>query len=90
MNGYRILGYRILGYRIQIICDQHLLCVCAQLIDADIPLNEQGTGFAPFFVRMLLQYDILDKMEAIQTVSMMASKEYSLEKVSGCKTKLEK
>ena len=26
-----------------------------QMIDADVPLNEEGTAFAPFSVRMLLQ-----------------------------------
>ena len=25
------------------------------MIDADVPLNEEGTAFAPFSVRMLLQ-----------------------------------
>lgn len=51
------------------------------LVDADIPENDVGTGFAPFSVRMLLQYSALDKLEQIQTVSQFASKEYSLEKV---------
>lgn len=32
-------------------------------------------------MRVLLQYAILDKLEAVQTISGMASKEYSLEKV---------
>lgn len=52
-----------------------------KMIDADIPLNEEGTGFEPFNVRALLQYNVLDQMERIQTVSSVASKEYSLQKV---------
>ena len=37
-----------------------------QIIDADIPPGETGLGFAPFSVRMLLQYNALDKYEQIQ------------------------
>ncbi|KAG2451278.1 hypothetical protein HYH02_003884 [Chlamydomonas schloesseri] len=52
-----------------------------KLIDADIPPNDNGVGYAPFSVRMLLQYNALDRYEPIQTISGVASKEYSLEKV---------
>eukprot|EP00201_Polytomella_parva_P020499 CAMPEP_0175042260 /NCGR_PEP_ID=MMETSP0052_2-20121109/2450_1 /TAXON_ID=51329 ORGANISM="Polytomella parva, Strain SAG 63-3" /NCGR_SAMPLE_ID=MMETSP0052_2 /ASSEMBLY_ACC=CAM_ASM_000194 /LENGTH=3805 /DNA_ID=CAMNT_0016305023 /DNA_START=33 /DNA_END=11446 /DNA_ORIENTATION=+ len=52
-----------------------------RIMDADIPLNDAGTSYAPFSIRMLLQYNALDKLEAIQSISMTASKEYSLEKV---------
>lgn len=37
-------------------------------------------GYAPFSIRHLLHYDLLDKLEHIQTISTNASKEYSLEK----------
>lgn len=36
------------------------------LIDANIPPSDDGTGFAPFSIRMLLQYNVLDKLEQIQ------------------------
>ena len=52
-----------------------------QMIEADIPLNEEGTAFTPFSVRMLLQSSILDKLEPLQTIGVVASKEFSLEKV---------
>ena len=52
-----------------------------QLIEADIPMTEDGSGFTPFSIRMLLQFDVLDKVDKIQSVSGLASKEYSLEKV---------
>ncbi|KAG2501733.1 hypothetical protein HYH03_000233 [Edaphochlamys debaryana] len=52
-----------------------------KLIDADIPPNDNGVGYAPFSVRMLLQYNALDRYEPIQAISGVASKEYSLEKV---------
>ncbi|GLC47993.1 hypothetical protein PLESTB_000047400 [Pleodorina starrii] len=52
-----------------------------KLIDADIPPNDNGVGYAPFSVRMLLQYNALDRYEPISAISGVASKEYSLEKV---------
>ena len=36
-----------------------------KLIDADIPPNDNGVGYAPFSVRMLLQYNALDRCEPI-------------------------
>ena len=51
------------------------------MIEADIQLNEEGSAFAPFSVRMLLQSSILDKLEPLQTIGVVASKEFSLEKV---------
>ena len=39
-----------------------------QMIEAEVPLNDDGTAFLPFSIRMLLQYNILDKLEQIQTV----------------------
>ena len=38
------------------------------MIEAEVPLNDDGTAFLPFSIRMLLQYNILDKLEQIQTV----------------------
>jgi hypothetical protein len=52
------------------------------MIDAEVPMNDEGTGLLPFSVRMLLQYNVLDKLEDIQTLGVTASKEYSLEKVT--------
>jgi dynein heavy chain len=53
------------------------------LLEADIPQdsslpveNEDGTGFAPFSVRQLMEFGLLDHMEQVQTISGMASKEY--------------
>jgi dynein heavy chain len=47
-----------------------------KLIEADIPMNDTNTGYAPFSVRMLLQYSVLDTFDQIQSISGMASKEY--------------
>ncbi len=60
------------------------VCVCVvycrdeifKVIDADIPLTEDGSTFTPFSVRVLLQYSALDQLEQISTISGMASKEY--------------
>ncbi|KAI8468855.1 MAG: dynein heavy chain, N-terminal region 2-domain-containing protein [Monoraphidium minutum] len=50
------------------------------LIGAEIEPNEGGTGFAPFSIRYLLQFDLLDKLERLQAIGAQASKEMSLEK----------
>ncbi|KAF5838995.1 dynein heavy chain, N-terminal region 2-domain-containing protein [Dunaliella salina] len=36
-----------------------------RIIEADIPMNEAGTGYSSFSVRMLLQYSVLDTLEGI-------------------------
>ncbi len=45
-------------------------------MEADIPLTEDGQHYTPFSLRVLLQYAALDHLEAISTISAMASKEY--------------
>ena len=48
-----------------------LLFTCAVLFSA---------GFSPFSVRQLLQYDLLEHLPKVQSISTSASKEASLEK----------
>ena len=55
-----------------------------QVIEADIPMNEGGAGYAPFSVRMLLQYNVLDNFDQIRTISGMASKEFRRVLVAAC------
>lgn len=42
--------------------------------------NDGVTGFAPFSIRQLLQYDLLEQLDKLQVVGTSATKESSLEK----------
>eukprot|EP00882_Tetradesmus_deserticola_P029870 GHRQ01033497.1.p1 GENE.GHRQ01033497.1~~GHRQ01033497.1.p1 ORF type:complete len:381 (+),score=198.64 GHRQ01033497.1:102-1244(+) len=50
------------------------------IIGADIASGEDGTGFAPFSIRQLLQFDLLEQLDKLQVVGAAASKEAGLEK----------
>lgn len=57
-------------------CQRHNTCfVCAALL-----LAHHRTGFAPFSVRDLLQYNLLEALPRLQVVGAAASKEAGLEK----------
>ncbi|KAF6263196.1 dynein heavy chain 8 [Scenedesmus sp. NREL 46B-D3] len=50
------------------------------IIGADIGTGEDGTGFPPFSIRQLLQFDLLEQLDKLQVVGAAASKEAGLEK----------
>ena len=58
-------------------CSDSTIYDCCDSIQSSFP---SFAGFEPFSVRQLLQFDLLDKLERIQTLSAAASKEHSLEK----------
>lgn len=58
------------------------ICGCLHTASGpEHPCIHRCAGFAEFSVKQLMQLNILDKLEDLQNVSGMASKEYSLEKL---------